>query len=333
MDTVSQNVSKAMTRQWTSWSALDLEVTQKYQKHNLAVSDSQTLFDSYRKEMRYVETGLGQRRLEEWSYTGDVTNDRVKILFSDGKTAADYSKSLEEGTTRDQVYLKRTFGMEAIGMSERPFPLNVLYLGDKPLYAILDKAKRTGESERLGRDCDVFTFEEFRAGRETIDAVYEIDRQSAFPLRLTYYSSKAKHAEGRPRFIWEAESIDVVDGRSLPFHSKLTAYDEKHSKSVLYESRYDVRSLKFDQTYEPSFFRPVITEHSTVFDLIKDTVKAGKPAQTATAVATPAGPPITADEPGGWGFPTIGLGLGGACLGAALLVMVRRIRKEQKVGA
>lgn len=313
--------------QQDSWSSIELKVGQSL---TLPSNWNGDPLDFNRIEDHYIETVLGQRALESEGSKSGVLKTRSAKYF-DGRHGADIAYDNEEMARQAQVILHRHFGLEnRLAQVDKPRPLFYYWVGREPLHEALAKARFQGESQVIGRDCDVFVFSNVGlTGHQ--DHVYHLDKVTSAPLKVEFYREAEDREAGRLLLVWTAKSLDTVQGYPIVRESIQQDYTgEGDTLDMIRE--YRVESIAFNKEFPKSTFSPELQPGAVVFDTIT-----GRPAYQVPGAegaddgpshthATPVANPVRAEPPVPWSTyaaPT-SIALGLAILTTSLLLWWRR---------
>jgi hypothetical protein len=312
----------------TSWKAIEIHV-----RENMLVQripglpippESANLY-------HYIETSDGRRFLDAATEHNGQTEGR-SLDCSDGNRCASVSFRKEGDQFQQvQVDITKHFRYERqFGWSVCPVPLKYFHIGLSPLYEALPKAQRTGEDTCLDRPCEVFLFAEFKSGKTPQDLVYHLDRATGVPLKVEAFKDKTARLDGKPSWVWQADSLDEIQGFHLPLSSSYKSFDYQNADDpvkIALETK--VESLSYNKPYLETQFWPTIQPGTVVFDTIARTAKTVPDPKAATASPSeplPTTGHIAAVPPRDWGsyVPPVGLGLGVSVLIVGLLLWMRR---------
>lgn len=324
MDRLTDSAIEHLTREMTSWSAIELQVREDVSMQaasEIQVASERTNFD------HYIETSRGLRFLEETSQVDGSEGGRISA-YCDGSRCANVLYRAEgDHQQQAQVTISKQFLNEGrFGWTDRPKPLKYFYVGLSPLPEALPKAQRIGEDTCLDRTCDVFLFPAFQSQ----DLVYSLDRATGVPLKVEAFKDEAMRQAGRPSWVWQADSLDDVQGFHVPLTSSYQGFNYNNPDDpVTRTSEIKVETISYNKAYEKSQFWPTIQPGVTVHDTI---AKESYTVPDPTAAAEPATAPlptaghIVATPPQDWTtyVPPVGLGLGIAVLIAGLVLWRRQ---------
>jgi len=324
MSEPTETLAKALQWDMGSWQSLEVRISEKYRNENPARVASEPR--SFNGALRYIETATGQRLYEERITPDGEGKTLVSINYTDGEKTSFLFRTDQGSTTGDeQVTMKRSFGHEdQEGISHRPDPLRVLYVGLEPLPKALSKGRHLGKGRQLDRDCERYLFDKIAGRPGTLSLVYWLDRSSGFPLRVDYFEDEKAFAKGLPASIWSARSLDVVDGHHIALQSELVKFRTQSDKPDRPAYTYDIQitEAKFNETYPISLFRPAITDKTTVVDMVKNKIVWPKSASTSQTPSSP----IRLSEPSGW----FSLSLSAAGLGICVVATAMVLRWRQR---
>lgn len=195
----------------------------------------------------------------------------------------------------------------------------------------MPQAQRTGEDTCLDRPCVVFLFPHFKTDTEFQDLVYHLDRETGVPLKVEAFKDEATRLAGNSSWIWQAESLDEVQGFHVPLSSSYQSFNkDKNAKDpIAISSKTKIESIYYNKSYSESQFWPVIQPGAVVHDIIAKSsttipdpkASTGPPAERPQAAGS-----IVATPPQGWMdyVPPVGLGLGLVLLITGLVLWRRR---------
>jgi len=305
-----------------SWKSIEIRVREDGVNRSPArLPSSPRTFQTF---FHYVETAAGQRLFEGRMSNDNDSKTTVSSEYTDGIRYAQLIRTdLPDKPGVDQVAIVRSFGYESDGVTQRPDALKYLYVGLKPLPEVLTRATELGPGRRLDRDCDRFLFTHVNGLKDRINHVYWLDRETGLTLRYEYYDNERKHAEGRPYFVWNALSVDAVNGRHIAMKSELLQFDleSPDTQRVLYQYSKTVEEVAFDRDYPKTMFWPRVTGETMVLDNIKNTIVSPTRGKTPDVAH-----PIRAIDPEGWGtsWPVAGMMLGIAALVTGVVLRWRK---------
>ncbi len=291
-----------------------------------------------RRVEHYIETSFGQRFWEEVVDPHEVGAKLIRY-YCDGARCADESRSGPEVGQQAMVRVKRTFISEGQSPgSGRPTPLRSLYLVDRPLARSLSGAKPIGEAKHIGRPCELFLFADVDWGGVKHDIVIWFDRETAIPVREVFYEDTASRLADQPERVWEAESVEIVEGHPFPLNSTETLFAKSFQRSAplafakfdpgtpIIVQKWQVDEIHFNRDYPAATFWPVVEPQAAVLDEIAKKYERPKSekavvSQSSTNAATQL--PSAAAPPTGWmgwiSWGSIGLGLA-----LVLIALVKR---------
>ncbi len=279
---------------------------------------------------RYTETDDGRRAQEHVQVQGNGPSIRLDD-FCDGKRSARVRFHEVNGASHQElVTIKRTFATEAdVGIVERPVPFFYNDFGLVPLAEALPKATSFGTRHVLDRPCLGLLFPEGKSYKGQ-QQIYFLDEEFGVVLRVE--SHWVGHVEkGRPVWVWEAKTLDEVQGRHLPLQSTFTHFQGKRGEpattNVEMTIAYTAKDVSFDRNHFASDFWFKMDPGVPVNDLVaKKSYDAPGvrrevevKADTATPIQVPTAPPAS-----DWSASMIALGLGAALLVTGLIVWMRQ---------
>jgi hypothetical protein len=286
-------------------------------------------------EEHFIEMA-GKRRCDFVSTSGGKIVRRHEHYWNGSKAAAvTFGPGPERkfDTTATMLVSRYYYKEDEGERMERPSPILFLHVGREPLHRALLRARPMGTGKTLGRDCDLFLFEQVR-WRVPQDQLYYLDRETGLPLRVEGYPSYAGRAGQKWHWIWEAESLDKVGKYYIPFKMVKIYFDQKNQPAYTWTTT--VQSAEFDKDFPASTFWPAPAPGARVIDAIKNKVVPGassksqrepiKKSDSSQAVQK-------ADLPLAWAelAARISLGLGALILVAGLALCWRQRRLPQAV--
>ena len=151
------------------------------------------------------------------------------------------------------VTVNRSYFKEDAGeRMERPNPILFLHVGRESLHKALLKAKPMGTGTALGRECDLFLFEQVR-WRVPQDQLYYLDRETGIPLRVEGFPNYADKDKQKWHWIWRAESLEKVGKFYIPFKTVQIHFVQNQPA---YTWTSTVQSAEFDKDFPASLFWP-----------------------------------------------------------------------------
>ncbi len=248
-----------------------------------------------------------------------------------------WNLSYKEGGELESVIISKSIIREQqSGRSLAPWPLKALYVGLKPLDEVIRDAKQVGETEVIGRPCDVYRFLSVPTERASIDVFYTLDRETSVPLRLEFLQpgddpARPSGAHG----IWEAKSLDTVGEHHMPLTSTSVSYrapDESGNAKRNYQQTITVESLEYDQPIEASLFQPQFEPGVTIIDMIHGTTQSPPTPETEPITAIPTTANAAAMPPTPWSHyaPLAGIGFGLCVLAVGFLLWMRGARVDPR---
>lgn len=283
-------------------------------------------FDSWKEH--YIEMA-GKRRCD-FVYTSAGKVVRREEHFWNGSKAAAVSFAPgpdQKFDVPDTVTVKRNYFKEDAGeRMERPKPILFLHVGHEPLHKALLKAKPMGTGTVLGRECDLFLFEQVR-WRVPQDQLYHLDRETGLPLRVEGYPKYAERDEHKQHSLWQAESLDRVGKFYVPLKSVSIHFDQEGQPIYTWTST--VQSVDFDKDFPPATFWPADAPGAKVIDTIKKQVTQGeqsKDRQNLVGGPSSMHAAQTAHLPFSWtdGVAKVSMGMGALLVVVGLAVGWRR---------
>jgi len=227
-----------------------------------------------RETQEYAATSSGQRFLDELLVFEDQ-GTRHRTYYCDSRRCARVSYAESDPYKQSSVLVNNVFGNEErYGFMEAPPPIRYYQVGLVPIHEALLTAERMGESQVIGRICDVFHFKSVGPPRFPQSLVYCLDRATAVPLRVGAYSDPERIRAEIPNWIWEAKSLDSVGGRHLVLSSTLSVYRLFKSDDGKLENKLDifqtirVTRAEFDVDLPRSTFWPAYQPGVEVIDTI-----------------------------------------------------------------
>jgi hypothetical protein len=276
----------------------------------------------------YIETA-GKRRCD-FVYTSAGKIVRREEHFWDGSKAA--AVTFAPGPERKfdtpaTVKVGRNYYKEDAGeRMERPSPILFLHVGHEPLHKALLKAKPMGTGTILGRECDLFLFEQVR-WRVPQDQLYYLDRETGLPLSVEGYPKYTEREKPQQHWVWKAESLDKVGKFYIPLKTVHIHFDQKNQPAYTWTSI--VQSVDFNKDFPASTFWPAAAPGATFIDTIKKQYVRGdqsKSQQNLIEGADPAQAAQAAHLPPSWadGAAKVSMSAGAALLVIGLAAAWRR---------
>jgi len=326
MDVSLDQMKQRVATEMFSWKSIELrvrtdQVDLKGGDSALKILDSSAVLTSH-----YIETARRQRFLEEGSVFSKSGDRGRMTAYSDGTKTANV-RSAAGDLDRQQLVIieKDAFHQERVfGESSRPRPLTLFYVGKVPLHEALASAQRLPPVERLGRPCETFLFEKVPWGSASRPTVYRLDRETGVPLEVANFDDvDAATRDDKPGWIWQARSLDTIQGHHLPLESDERSFTRAADGSQYqpsFESKIHVVEARYDADYPASTFWPTIGPGVQVMDSIaKKSYTTPKPEPDGPKAAeTKVVQPIRADEPVD---STPWVAGGGMVVGAVLIVV------------
>ncbi len=318
IDRVEQNLK----RELDSWKTLAPKVVEE---QDTPKRDAQGKVYS-----EYVGTRNGKRLYKT------VITDRNGRTFHDG-TISDGTRRWKldhkEGGELETVIIRKASEEVPPSMGgQSPKPWLLMFVGGKPLHTAIRDAERIGETEVIGRPCDVYRFANVQAGRFPADVVYALDRETSIPLRVEYCQPGDDLAQpAGPYSVWEAKTLDSVGAHHMPLTSSYVAYrrpDESGNVEEMVRQNITVESLEYDAPIEASLFQPQIGPDVTIMDKIQGTTVYPPSAETTPTTTIPTTANASAVPPTPWSHyaPLAGIGFGLCVLAAGFLLWMRGAR-------
>jgi hypothetical protein len=301
-----------------SWTSIEVRDRQDFKDHgrNYAVQ----IFENY------VETAVGQRMLE-WAFVSHNTGRPGRTTWY-----CDRERCADEVDTLDEPYVvteKPSFMTEGQAAKRQSSLFSYLYLMHQPLDTFLAKAAHRGHSKRLGRDCERALITGVQWTYGPVEMVYDLDRETGFPLFIWCYASASDRAAERPTWTWEALSFDQVEeGRRFPLKSVERTFGHQ-SGTWAEATKRDIQviDVKFNQDYPASMFWPDTRPKETIWDEIAK-VRWRTPMPGVERSPTGHAPPALAESSSDWTawIPWAALAGGLSALGAGIVLRCRRGR-------
>ncbi|MDX2037778.1 MAG: hypothetical protein SFX72_14095 [Isosphaeraceae bacterium] len=283
--------AKRLSWELESWKSIEIRSHEDFRNSR---NHGPEQFSTYRCEYHYIETAAGERRYDERLMPDGKADALITQNYHDGTLSANLIRNEVDGIGGDQVTISRVFAQEDNGFTYRAQPLAQFYVGTEPLPKALAKSTYLGGDRRLGRDCERFLFTKVGTARTATDLVYWLDKATGVPLEVESFANEQDRNEHRVRSIWSAQSLDRIDGRHIPLRSELLVFDNSGKVDKTYKIVVD--SVRFDQSYPKSTFRPLITKGATVYDTVRK--KATFPNEPVDGSGMSSTSPIRAVEPG-----------------------------------
>ena len=271
--------AKNLAREMQSWKSIELRTRESFTRQT-EIPDPNGV-PAGRLSYHYIEKATGERYFEE---AFREPTETISRYYCDGQKCADWWEPTPDYPQADRVRIKKEFGIEKRFQNHFcPVPLSKFYRGPLPLYKALEAAKWLGRETRLDRECDAFLLTRGDERR----LVYVLDRETSIPLTVRQYADDAAVTADQPSYIWNATSLETIEGHPFPMKSEMISYSRSNPKTVDENREFIVESLKFNQEYPKTTFWPTIGPETRVTDAIKKTVSHVKPApftndQTAT---------------------------------------------------
>lgn len=310
------------TREVMDWKSVRIEVLCQQKQEEKPASDDPIV----EIKSTYVETHKGERKYDCRLRT--ASGDTFSLLdYSDGKRCA--SLKYDSKPPHDSVNMVITRGFkneERFGFADRPEPLCYSYVGLTPLPQALPGMVAAGDAVVIGRPCWVYRYSKTQSSKQAIEFLYTLDQKTSVPLRVECYRDSAAVAAHLPSWVWEADTLEVFDGRHVPSQSHYVMYKPKAggARDELVPSlrkTFSIQSLRYDHDVPKTEFWPSPRPGLPVLDTIKNMSYEAPEALPSTAVVGSRQPeqPITADQPidSSVSWMTVGV----FALGAALLAL------------
>ena len=315
--------------QMKSLKSIEMNTSEIFKRNDFGGDGPSTFVQS---SHRYLETAGGSRLFEERNVTKEG-KETLDVSYKNGDRAAKF-EAVDLGNSRiDTVRIQKSFPRELeSGWYNCPQPLQVFYCGLEPLADALKRARYLGDKTRLGRPCH-----EFYVPRSTSDdpciLVYSLDVETSVPLSVAVFTNDVDYVAGKAASLWNARSIDQVDGMFYAANSDYTIYSLQDWKPQLVQ-QIKVDSLILNKDYDSSIFWPKITAETQVIDTISGKIvhsPAAKslvaPVRSTTAATSPIR--VSAWDGAGWVLPTAIIAMGVLILAA---VWWNKIRAKASVG-
>ncbi len=242
------------------WTSIRIE-TSETMEHSKALAErlsKDEMKPAGRIDSRYFETAAGERRLSTSSFLVNGKVQRGEDVFKDGKATRSYFDP-DKPSKPISVKVGTTFGGEAVmGGTNRPIPLKYAYVGKIPLDQALAKARNLGHGEAFSTPCDRFLFVDVPGvvGMPPQNHLYYLRQQDSLPVRVESYSGPDP-ATARKIWVWEAEKVDVVQGRPVVVKSVSTSY-ETDGATVRSTRHHEVKHIVFNEKTDAECFRPAL---------------------------------------------------------------------------
>lgn len=274
--TAAETFSEKLSSEMKSWKAIELRVRSEIEDHTGAYSGGEPT--SGLVESHDIETDAGERFSEHLLKPANG-KERSSVSFCDGSRYAHVMHEKGRGSRQTQVILAPAFlDEDKVGSTDRPGPFKYYHVDSRPLHRVLPEATSLGVDEVLGRPCDVFLLSRVRWGPGPVDLAYTLDRETATPLRVVCYPDAAAREQRKPSWVWEATSLDRVDGHPFVMNSELNAYQypqagisSEGSLTPYSTFVFTVEELSFDKSYPASTFWPEIQPGVPVWDQVGKT--------------------------------------------------------------
>ena len=336
MPTDPATLASRLGREMGSWKSIDLRL--EIEHTNITGHGREVYAEAVYRE-HYIETMIGQR-LDESFAIPKGEQAQLDKSYCDGTRCATESFSPGDEPRQAHIQIQRAFLMEEqFEGSGRPSPLLAFYAGDVPLGKMLPRAVAMGRVRHLGRDCESYALPDFVWGGEPTPLTIWIDREAAIPVKVIHYGNPEAFKANKPSLIWEAESIDQVEGHWFPLRSTdlmlarsfqkyaPVAFAKYDPETVIVTRKIAVKELHFNRDYPASMFWPVPQAGTSVYNAITGKHVASR--QDGKAISEPKKPSEsytgTAVPPSDWtpALSWVGIGLGTALLAAAVLLKRR----------
>jgi hypothetical protein len=259
-------IAKKIARQMEAQKSVELRVQTKIANSNPPPTPVPGTFDTI--EEHYIETA-GKRRCDI-VYTSEGKTVRREEHFWNGAKAAAVTFAPGPEQTFDAPEIvkvgKNYYKEDAGERMERPSPILFLHVGREPLYKAILKAKPTGTGTILGRECDLFLFEQV-PWRMPQDQLYYLDRETGLPLSVEGYPNYAERDKQKQHWVWKAESLDRVGEFDIPLKTVQIHFDQENQPAYTWTST--VQSVEFNKLFPASMFWPADTPDVTFIDTIK----------------------------------------------------------------
>ena len=272
-----------------SWNSVEMTVRREQTMQNVP---ARVKDPTVRVEEHYIETKLGQRLLEEVSTSADGKTKR-QLDYSDGERCArvffDASNSHQT-----QIDITNRFSSEhEIGFTRRPEPFFYYYVGKVPIFDALRTAQPLGEGQAMGRPCDLYLFTGVKLVESPLDAVYYLDQETSAVLKAEFFKAGGERNSSEAIRIWEAKSLDAVDGdHHIAFKSENQFFQKSSAGRLpLLTNTVVIESVHYNGEFDAKTFWPVYQPGVLVNDTIKKTfyrspATVQTPATTTTGAAT-----------------------------------------------
>jgi hypothetical protein len=138
------------------------------------------------------------------------------------------------------------------------------YVGKVPLDQALAKARDLGVGEAFSTPCDRFMFDDVTVvvGMLPQHHLYYLRQEDSLPVRVESYNGPDP-ATARKLWVWEAEKVDVVQGRPVVVKSVSTAY-EPDGATVRFTRRNEVKHIAFNEKTDAECFQPALAPGADV---------------------------------------------------------------------
>ena len=329
METPAEHASNQLAWAWESLRSVEVRLTYSIHNHKADPLRSPA-FDKVVEH--YIETASGERFYEFEgvdSKTG-ATNSK-SLHYGDGAKFTDVNFDNKNTNNQNSVSVTHDFWMES-GSDRKQLPQPLLYLdvGREPLSKAVLKARDLGQSEVLGRKCQVFLFPQVRWAIPQ-DQVFHLDIATSIPVKVESCNDLAARVNNRPMGVWTALSLDEVHGRFVPTKSRQVAFTNEGEEMFTWE--YSVDAIVFDKDYPASTFKPILQPGVRVLDgtTNKSYEAPGvRKSQADTSKNEVLIPPLIASPPSnGASYTSYGLiGMGAMLILLGVVVWLRRSRKS-----
>jgi hypothetical protein len=302
-----------------AWTSLEVRVsTSQHNDTSLAPTSTRRIEGLY----EYIEHRDGRRWFREELRFDDAKPQIFEAYELNGK-ATRIEKGEIQGRPIENAVTGRDFGRESsTGHRCLPYPLATWYAGLRTLPDALESAKPEGETEVLGRPCDVYVVT--RPTPALGATGYALDRETGIPLMMMMYEPEDTDME-RPVGRWTADVLEPRVGLALPVRSHFVQYTNTIPQKAILREEITVEEIHFDREIPESRFEPVFGPQVTVYDEVKRKI-VSRPASPVVTLPIDVGTPIVDarpdGSPGGW----IVFGLVGGGLVSIVVALILRFR-------
>jgi hypothetical protein len=229
----------------------------------------------YTIEQAYLQGAKGERYYDERAIaSGKATMHNAS--FCDGAKCANIVFNRQNLEKQFAIGVDHTFMDEArTGWISAPLPFRYYYVGFTRLAEALPKAKPRGDAVVMNRPCEVYLFrdEPTSAFKDRVH-MYFLDRDTGVPLKVANYINSELLDVGKPSGVWEATSLETVQGRHFPRTSTFEEYVVQKADDGRWKHELDMRQtirvteLEFDAPIPAESFWPTFQPGVLVLDTV-----------------------------------------------------------------